>query len=381
MPTATINQAALAAMGSDVALLQTADGVPMINLWTKVLVPGLEKYNSIKNTLVDFLAYRTDLEVEEVIQAVGSTWQKNTEVTKGVGQVKIGGYWIRTARDEFKKYMGWTRKYIRENNSSAIAAHLNAELKGLTAQKFQEVLSTFYNKGEKVVLDRRTHEALKIACLVDGVGTMVPPPVGGTTFLANHSHFTYEATGESAWSVVATREAALKALVKLVREHGFFKNLVLMCNPGMSDSIAACPSFRGFVSVSPFGQSEDAALRGSDTQATMATFREFAGMFRVIGTLPFATVMESDLLPNKYVSAFSYQGQNSPDNPVQWFEGPVTSFSENPFPFYETILETEFGASIRKRLNGAHMFVDAGISAYANPTLVGLETQAGDYLA
>ena len=379
MPTINDNKFQQAALGSDVGLLQTSDGVKMLDLWLKVINPGLEKYNAVLNLLSQFMAYRTDLTQEEVIQTVGSKWQKNTEITKGTGSVKIRGFWVRTAANEYKKYMGWTRKFIKEHSAAHIVQHLNAELKGLTDQKFSEILSAFFTKGERDVLDPMTHEALKIQCLVDGTGNMPIPRVGTNVFDSTHSHFDFVDSSTTAWSVVATREARLKSLIRLVREHGYFDNLVIMVNSNMSDEIAACPSYRPFVATSPFGQSDNSALAGTDTQATMLTFRPMAGLFRVIGTLPLATVIESDVLPNRYVACFSYQGPNSPDNPVQWLEQPVQSFSENPYPFYETILETAFGASIRKRLNGAVLYADAAANAYVTPTVLGAGAIVGDW--
>ena len=378
--TITDNKTSLAALGSDVALLQTSDGVKMIDLWQKVISPGIAKYNEILNLLAQFMAFRTDLNLEEVIQTVGSRWQKNTEITKGTGAVKIRGFWVRTATNDYKKYMGYTRNFIRDNSAAHIVQHLNAELKGLTDQKFMEIMSAFYSNVERDVLDSKTHEALKLPTLVNGTGNMPIPNVGTNTFdPAVHTHFSFVDSSTTAWSVVATRETALKNLVKLVKEHGYFQNLVIMCNANMSDEIAQCPSYRAFVTTSPFGSSDPGALQGNDPQATMQTFKPLAGLFRVIGTLPFATVMESDILPNRYVSCFSYQGANSPDNPVQWMETPVTSFSENPYPFYETILETAFGASIRKRLNGAHLFANPSASAYVVPTVLTAGAAVSDW--
>jgi hypothetical protein len=381
LPNVTIEKLTNAILQSDLGRLQTADGVSLMDLWDRTLSPGIDAYNTLLNQVAAFMAYKTDSEFEEVVQAVGSSWQKGgTEVVKGVGQVKIRGFWVRTANDEYKKYMGWTRKYIKENSSARIVDHLNAELKALQGQKYNEILSAWYNKGERSVLDRRTHETLKIPCLVDGTGNMPIPSIGAVTFDGGHSHFMAVDKTETAWTNIQNREAQLKSLVRLVKEHGFFNNLVILCSSLTSDEVATCPSFRGFVGLSPFGASDTAALAMQGAQANVTVFKPFAGIFRVIGTLPFATVLESDILPAGYISAFSYQGQNSPDNPIQYMESPVVSYSDSPFAFYETILETEFGASIRKRLNGAHLFVgDSGTTQYANPTLVNPAAAVGDW--
>jgi len=353
----------------------------MIDLWLKTISPGLDAYNATVNLLANFVGFKTDLTMEEVIQTVGSKWQKNTEVTKGVGSAKIQGYWIRTASSEYKTYMGWTRKFIRENSSAHVVQHFAAQIKGLNEQKYTEIMTALFGNVERDVLDLRTHEALKIPTLVNGTGNMPIPSVGMTTFTAGtHNHFSFVDTSSANWTVVATREAQLKALVRLVREHGYYQNLVIMVNSAMTDAIMQCPSFRAFVGGSPFGQSDGSVLYGQDVQATMQTFAPLGGLFRVVGTLPFATVLESDILPNNYVASFSYNGPNSPENPVQWMDTPVTSFSESPFPFYETLFETAFGASIRKRLNGAILYAAPAAASYVIPTSFGTVAGAvGDW--
>lgn len=381
MPLVTIDKSFLAGLGSDIALLKTSDGKPMVDLWNEVIVPGLNDYNATLNALAEFIAYKSDQRIEQVTQASGSKWQRgDTEVTKAASSQGVQHFFVRTAIDSYKTYLGWTKKYVEKNPAGTIVTHLNAEMKALTDQKYQAMLGAFYNKGERDIFDAETHEALKVTCLVDGTGNWPIPSIGFNTFAANHSHFSFVDSSTSSWTNTTNRQTQVNNLIKLVTEHGFRDNLIIMGQGAVIDDIKGCPGFRGFVDMSPFGASDPNALKGSDTQAQIKAFRKLGGLFRVLGTLENATVIEGDIIPPNYLSVFSFQGKNSAANPVQWRERGVESFSTNPFPFFETNLETWFGASVRQRLNGAHLYVANGAAAYVNPTSLGdLKAATGDW--
>ncbi len=380
MPLVTIDKSILAGLGSDIAFLKTFDGKPMVDLWNEVIVPSVNDYNDVLNALAEFIAYKSDQRIESVTQTSGSKWQSgDVEVSKAAGQREIRHFFVRCAIGSFRKYLGWTKKMIEKVSSTQLVEEFNAELKALTDQKYQALLGALYQSTEVSNFDPDTHEALKVTTLVNGTGNWPIPSIGFNTFDSTHTHFKYVDSSTSSWTDASNRQKQLKGLIKLVYEHGFRDNLLLMVGSGLLDDVQQCPGYRQIVDVSPFAQSADSALKGTDTQATIKVFRKLGGLFRVQGTVENATVIEGDILPPNYVGCFSYQGANSPANPVQWREEPVESFTTNPFPFYETNLETRFGAAIRQRLNGAIMLVANGANAYVVPSVGTAAAAVGDW--
>ena len=371
------------AFGSDVAQLQTSDGVSMVSLWNEVVVPALNDYNTVKESVVDFFGFRSDKMIDQVVQTVGRKWLRGgNEVVRGVGGAQIRRWLIRTASIDYKSYSGYTRKYIQENTSTIIVGELNAMLKALTDQKFIEVLTAIFSGGNRTVVDAATGESLVIQGLVSGEGNMPIPPVGTNTFTAaTHNHYLFEDfASDHPWKTsLDSRLASIKALIRTVTEHKYRENIVLVCQGDVLDDIETMPGFRHFRSVSPLGQTEAAALSLVDPQATILDFKNLSTILRVKGTIENATVIESEMMPLGSIMCFSFAGMGNENNPVQWMEKPIATFSDNPYPFYETMYETAFGASIRKRLNGAVLYLASGATAYVAPTITTAGAMVGDW--
>lgn len=379
MPTVNIEQQKLAALVGDVGLFQTTDGMSLINLWLEVMQPAIEAYNATSNAVAEFIGSRTDLKVEQVTQSIGSKWQKRTEITKGINEAALRSFIVRYATKEYKGYSGHTRDFLTRNSSEHISTLFTAKLKALQQQKYEEITGCLYNTGARTVIDDITHETLKLYGLVDGSGNMPIPSNGTNTFASNHSHYTFVDSDSTDWSVLANRQNKIKALIRLVTEHGYRDNLVLVGNAATIDEVKDCPGYRALITVSPFAQSPSNALEGTDVQAVIKTYKEINKLFRAVGTLENATVMESDILPIGYLLVFSHNGLGSPENPVGYNDSPVITFTDSPWPFYETMMETSFFATIRKRLNGAVMYLATDATVYVNPTVPTLAADVGDW--
>lgn len=379
MPTAVIDKFTQGGLNSGLSLLQTTDGKPYAELWNQVLAPSLEDYNAQLNALAGFLGYRDDNRVVSVSQAWAAPWQDRTEVNPTGQNLKNRTWTVRTSYREKAQSLGWTRRALEKMSSEMVVNIFNSVLKSLTDQQYTELLAAFYTSTERDILDVDTHEALKIWTLVNGTGNMPIPRRGVNTFATNHNHFIWTDASSGTWTDTNNRESRIKQLIRLVTEHGFSDNIILMVQGDMLDAIEQCPGYRTLRELSSFASSDPSALVGGDPQASLLSRKKFGGVFEVTGTIANATVVTGDLIPLNYISCFSFQGFNSPENPLQWYEEPVRTMTNSPFPYLETHLETAYGAGVRKRLNGANLYVAAGASAYVDPAVTTASAMAGDW--
>jgi hypothetical protein len=342
-------------------LTTTADGRDLNVIWTEFQrLLGL--WNEQRQSLIDFLTFSVDEEVEMVPQVPTVDFEEASEF----GEPKrIRGVGFSPFAYDLKFYdigISFTWKFLLKARANQIEALQNQVLEADNRLLFSKTLKAIFNNVTRTTDENGT--IYNVFPFYNADAT-VPPAWKTTVHATAHQHyFTSGAAAPSGYDSVD-----IDLLETHLGHHGYGavtgSRLVLMFNSVNTAPIrgAKTPTWKyDFVpsSTQPaFFTTAGGLAGGAQPQGQVAGLN-------VIGSYGNFLVIEDDWLPANYVLAFATGGFDSADNPVGLREDPraaglrLVKGREPDYPLIDSFYQRGFGTGIRKRGAGAVMFIDAG---------------------
>lgn len=353
----------------------TADGVDLNTLWNEFQTVN-DEYNAARQAVVDFLTYSVANPTEEV-PVLGSQGDFEEASEFGVP---------RSYRPEFNHYsMGFgfkwydlanrfTWQFLSEAPAAQVRAIENQALEADSRLVFTKVMRQLFRN----VTDSATirGNAYNVYPFYNGDANSTPPPYGGVTFAAGHTHFMV--------SGAATVDAGdLQDMQEQLVHHGYTRlngyRTVLMANRA---DTSAMRSFRSQVNNGPVGNKYDFIPANGSPTILMPTNMQTTGPapaaqldgLNVIGSYGDILIVEEDQIPAGYLVMFVTGGKDNLQNPIGFREHAnaglrgmrLVKGRNNDYPLMDAYYVRGFGTGVRNRGAGVIMQIKA-TGTYAPP--------------
>lgn len=352
-------------------LTQTADGVPLNEIWTE-FQQALAEWNRGRSTFQALFTFNTTdaFKLVPTQTSTGITFERASEF----GEPKAG----RAKPDYFRMGydFGWydlsmryTRRFLRESSAEQVRAQQVAVQEADNRLVFSGIMSALTTKPVDVPSRPISPEGLPIYGLWDGLGD-VPEKFGGKTFSGSHSHYLV--------SGAATVDGGdLKDLIDTIQEHGYGlrssnEQIVIFVHPTQFETIR---TFRAGVSGSPYdfipSVSAPAYLSPVDIVGDKAP-ASYNGL-AIEGSYGDAWLTKDYQVPEGYLIAVASSGPGSSRNPVAFREFPrsesqglILAGTNSRYPLVESFYERGFGTGVGNRSAAAILQIKAS-GTYDNP--------------
>lgn len=357
-------------------LTETLDGVSLNDLW-RDYQDMLREFNARRNSLIDFLSWRTTKAREDEIGQGGQIdFEESTEYGEPVG-VRPTPPPTSSLGYTFKWYdvaarFTWQFLANAEANQVDSIADLVAEADNRLV--FTQVMKALFNNTRRV-----NKEGINVYPFYAGAAGDQPPPVGTTTFADAHNHYVTTSNATLA-------PTHLEALQGLLKEHGYKRSngytLVLMINELQENTIR---QFRATANggtgnfdfvpaqgTSPLLLPVDVRLDDNGVTRPPATLR---GM-EVVGAYSEMTIVKNEYIPAGYMVLFATGGEENVENPIAIREHPnqglrglkLVKGKTPDYPLIDSFYNRGFGTGVRRRGAGAVMQITAS-ATYTIPTV------------
>lgn len=366
-------------------LTQTTNGVSLNDLWADYQAM-LEEFNSKRNTLLNFLTWRTTQSREDDINRDGALvdFEEATEYGEPVG-VRPRIPTSQSLGYTFKFYdvaARFTWQFLANADSQQVDQTANAVLEGDNRLMFRQVMTTFFNP-----VRRMNREGQQVYPFYAGAVGDDPPDYGTTTFSDQHNHYV---TTNSA----TLNAAHIEALQTLLTEHGYKRangyQIVVLIN----DGDATENRLRQFRSIANNGGVADATHGNFDFVPAQGTSPlllpvdvrlsdngvvrppSTLGGMPVVGAYDEMIFVKNEFIPAGYLAAFVTGGEQNVQNPIAIREHAQASLrglrlvkGKTPdYPLIDSFWLRGFGTGIRRRGAGAVLQVVAS-ATYTAPAL------------
>jgi hypothetical protein len=365
----------------DVIVTQTADGQDINALWDDYQA-ALQIWNGQRNTIVEFLTYRTTLLTEQIYEGGSlADFERATEYGVPVGaRPGITGQ-FRGYDFEWWDLAGrFTWKFLNKAPAAQVNAFANQAFEADNRLLFMEVMRTLFRN------DRRTaEEGHTVYPFWAGQVGDKPPDYKMTTFADSHNH--YLPSGAAAWPAagagtapVAADMVDFHALIDTVTEHGYTPangyTVVVMVNKAQGDSIRMIRSLAnggvGRYDFVPSAGTPPLLLPTNMVTQGGAPPNTVNGM-TVIGSYGDVLIIQEDYMPTTHMVCFATGGPDNLTNPIGLREDPNANLRglrlvkgrEPDYPLIDSYYVRGMGTGIRNRGAGAVLHFTAG--AYAPP--------------
>lgn len=258
----------------------------------------------------------------------------------------------------FQYGLGWTKKWFETHSPADMAVAVQGAEKAHRKAVVREIkraifLSTNYTFTDDLVAPSA---ALPVKRFVNADSAAIPEGPNGESFDGStHTH--YNASSTSAFDV-----AAMNALISDVLEHGHGQDLRVYVN------VADAATVQGLSGFSPLidprlimgTQANQPAMRLDITRADN----------RAIGIFGSATVWVKPWIPANYAFAFAADDPSKPLVVRTRNGGQVAleiAAELDTHPLHAQYMESEFGAGVWTRTNGAVLYHAS--TTYADPTI------------
>lgn len=354
---------------------ETADGVSLDVLFEEIeQVTAL--YNNHKNTLVNLLSYETDVPADAIPQSLtaeqfqeASQYGVPRAISPPTPYLKVG-YQYR----DYDAATRFTWKFLRDSTAEQLRAQVTRIIEGDQRLVQSLVLDRLFSPVEES--NEWQH---RVFGLYTGSDAITPPALMGKTFQPTHSH--YIATGSTDLD-----SEDIELMMSHVTEHGYGQGggsgrLVILTNPAEAEMIASWRAgattanskvakfdFIPSANVPPFLTSETVV------GATPPT--DLDGV-PVLGSYGKGLVVESNVVPQGWLTVFATHGPNHPDNVVARRVHPKPQYQglryiRGNFERYP-LIESQFarGIGVGTRHRGAAVVAQLTTNpSYTAPTIV-----------
>lgn len=169
-----------------------ADGTDLNDFWAEVQ-QTVAMRNAQRNRLIDLLTFRVDGILEEVTLPGTADFEKASEygLPKGI-RTTVNRFWRGFDFDFYDLAIRYTWMYIAEADVRQLRQLNNTALEADNRLVFSRVMRTLFNPANgSGITDQNLPVTQYKFYNADGE---VPPPVGTTTFLGTHTHYTTSQT-------------------------------------------------------------------------------------------------------------------------------------------------------------------------------------------
>lgn len=364
----------------DVLVTKTSDGTDLNALWADYQA-ALAMWNARRDTVLNFLTYRTTELTEQVYQGGNlADFEPSTEFGVPVGaRPGVTGALIGYDFQWFDIAGRFTWKFLNKATAPQVNAFANQVFEADNRLMFNEIMRTLFSNARRVASEE--NEGHTVYPFFAGAAGDKPVDYGTTVFADAHNHYVTTATFTS--GAAGTAPAAMLSLMNLVGEHGYTPGngyqVVIMANKTQANVIRL---LRSEVNGGPAGALYDFVPASGTSPFLLPTNMQVVsgqqppnslnGM-TVIGSYGDALIVEEAYIPAGYLVCFATGGPDSLTNPIGLREDANGSLRglllvkgrEPDYPLIESYYTRGFGTGVRQRGAGAIMQITGG--AYTPP--------------
>lgn len=362
------------------SLTQTADGVPLNEIWDEFQT-ALDEWNSGRTAFQALFSHATT----DAFALLGKDFSNEVNFEKAsefgvprAARAKPDFIRLGYSFDWFDLSLRYTRWFLREASAEQVRAQQIAAFEADNRMVFGGIMRALTTKPASVENRALSPEGLPIYSLWDGFADSKPEPFGGKTFNPGHQHYLV--------SGAATVDGGdLKTLIDHIQEHGYglrasSEQIVIFVHPSDFDVIRTFRRDPNDALLHPFdfvpSVNAPAYLSPDEIVGDKAP-ASYQGL-SIEGSYGDAWIHSDYLVPQGYVIAVASSGPNSDRNPVAFrqFVRPESQglllVSENTaYPLVGSIYERGFGTGVKNRSAAAVMQIKSS-GSYENPVWPGL---------
>ncbi|RWR18884.1 hypothetical protein D8Y23_08940 [Microbacterium enclense] len=357
-------------------LTNTADGVPLNNLWREFST-ALAEWNKTRDAISALFTRSTTESFAQL--PVGSS---NIEFEK---QSEFGVPQSSRVKPDYTRMgfplewsdagLRYTRKFLRDATADQVRAQHQAVLEADNRATFRDTMTALTTKAQKGT--RTSNEnGVEVFDLWDGSAGETPPSYAGRSFSSTHDHYLVS-------GATLIDSGDIEALITTIQEHGHGlresgEQLIIMVNPAQMDPIAtwrkAEANANGAVAKYDFIPASSAPAYLTDLTIIGDRAPAAFNGLPLEGSYGDAWITKSYFVPAGYVIAVATGGANSLRNPLWLREHPTASSrglrllpQYERYPLVEATYEHGYGLGVRYRSAAAVMQIKAS-GSYDNPT-------------
>lgn len=337
----------------DVLVNVSADGVDLNVIWGQIKA-ALDAWNAERGALTNLLSFWTSNTADAIPQAVADQGLQEAsefgipDAIRAPTEHLLLGY-------EFSDYdirTAFTWKFLRDATADQIRAHANLCLAADDRTVQGTILQRLFDNTPA-----QNEWGHTVYSLFNG-DAQVPPAYLGKNFTAPHQHYLTSGSTDIDSNDVET-------LIRLVTEHGFGvepgSQIICLVNPTEAEQIsqwkAGVLSANGAVAKFDYLPSlgSPAWLTPENIMGQQAP-AEF-NKLKVNGSYGPAYIIQSDFVPEHYVSVFATYGPNHPSNVIGVRQHPNPTYqgfrpvggNVPGYPIQDAIFARGFGVGTRRR--------------------------------
>lgn len=337
----------------DILVNVTADGVDLSVIWQE-MADVAAKWNTERSALTSLLTFNTTNTADAIPQSRSQdSFEEASEFGEPESMRPPADYALMGYRfADYDKASRWTWKYLRDSTAEQVRSVLNYALEADNRLTTGTILQRLFDPTTGV--NEWNHP---VYGLFNG-DTMVPAAYLGKEFTAPHQH--YLVSGSD-----TIDSGDLEAAIRNVTEHGFGtesnSRLLALMNPAQAEVVA---SFKAGVENSPGiiakhdyipSAGAPAYLQPENIVGQVAP-ESYNGL-KVNGSYGPVWVIESQFIPEDYVTVVATYGPNSSDNVIGFREHTNAAYrgfriigGQNPgYPIQDSFFARAFGVGIRRR--------------------------------
>ncbi|MEZ0384789.1 hypothetical protein [Mycobacterium sp. pW045] len=358
---------------SDALVSTSIDGVDLNVIWSEVQ-QTLATWNAERDALASLLSYSTINTAEAIPQSRSldhfelASEHGQPESMRPPAEYALMGFDFY----DYDKASRWTRFALRDSTHEQILATLNYALEADNRLVNSAILHQIFNDGV------RTNEHGHTVYPLYNGDSMLPPDHLGKRFSTAHTH--YLASGGT---VIDSGD--LELLAKTVTEHGFGTEpnaqLLALMNPAQAEVVsqwkAGQESASGVVAKHDYIPSQGAPAYFSPQEIVGEVAPAAYEKLKIQGSYGNLWVVESDYIPEGYLTVVATYGANNPDNcvavrqhPNAQYQGFRTIPGNSEYPIQDAFYTRAFGTGVRRRGQAACMQITTETS-YEAPSIYG----------
>jgi hypothetical protein len=357
-------------LSSDLYDAQTTDGVLIRDLIV-FADQSVAQYNTLKNTMMDFMGYETTKPEGDMVTQITVMGQRFTEFGKPDARNRTKyDVAVTTALEGWQTAIEYTAfAQVLQLSAPLIRKYIQGIFEWDLRTTYMQAWEQFFDKSSRVVEDILLKKSVTQLPFYNG-DSRVPPAVGNKTFSGTHNHYLRSAT------TAVLVAADLASLVNTVMEHGFDNDVYLIGDQDAVDAMVAVgdPDVAIIQAYNTFIPRD--AVNANQAGALVPVAVPVNGLLTVVAIFQGkAKIAVCKGVPAGYIGCFSHQGNNDPANPLQLRLAADAGLrglrreGDRSYPFVGEYWQTLRGIGTRQYGNGAAMqWVYSGGSGYASPT-------------
>lgn len=363
----------ISTQSDSLTIATSVDGVDLNVIWSDVQTT-LAEWNAGRDALASVLSYSTIHTAEAIPQSRSldhfepASEHGQPESLRPPAEYTLMGFDFY----DYDKASRWTRFALRDSTRDQILATLNYALEADNRFVNAAILHQLFNNTA------RTNEHGHTVYPLYNNDSMLPPEHLGKRWNTPHDHYLVSGAAE-------IDSGDLELLAKTVSEHGFGSEpnaqLLALMNPAQAEVVsqwrAGEESASGVVAKHSFIPSAGAPAYFSPQeivgQVAPATYEKL----KIQGSYGDLWVVQSDYIPEDYLTVVATYGANSPDNCIAvrqhsnpQYQGFRTIPGNSEYPIQDSFYTRAFGTGVRRRGQAACMQITTGAS-YTAPEIYG----------